>query len=769
MLAIGLLVFAVTRPSLPAANYALSGWELATLATVIAIAVGVYFAVLQRWRKALPKYEYVARRASFRGWTTGLTLLAILLAVGWPYQRRIAAEITTPRPETPIDLPVAGVFLFDTSLSMSYQQEGKTRLDVARQIAIEHLGTLPSGSRIVVADTETDHPFVFQSTLGAAQSRIEETELSAVRLPLNDRLRTALLFHEDERRLRLAEQGAVPEEIRKDSFLRRVYVFTDLAASAWRLGGSSLLRQEIERLRSVNVYLIDVGELQPQNIGVTGIALSRHRVPRGGGLVVRATVNSVGLPAGERTAELYLSDGGGPLQSRDKRTVNIEPGVAQQIEFQMAPDLQGPVVHGDVRLVSSDPLPADDSRFFTVDIGPPPKVLVVAPEREAAADWELALNPTSENKFNLEFVSSAVLPTADLAKYDVVCLVNVSELPDDQWYRLGQFADQGGGLAVFLGSEQISAVSYGRGQAQAFLPAELVAWVPAGDWRLSLDNVTHPIFRKVNLYKDEGGIAILENEAQIYKFWRVTPAPGAAVLATYTDDRRSPAIIERPHGKGRVVLFTTSVDEKPSRQRWNTLISLENSWAYLALAQQMTEYLARVTDNVYTYEAGDAVSLQLPAADLERQFLLRKPDLTQTRRTVPPQATHVLIEDAGLAGHYDLASSGADPGVAGFSVNMPADESDFTRLTPEQLDDVLGKDHYQVARDINELKANINIADIGKEVFPVVMLLLIVAFCGEHLVANRFYEVDSEPPGGVSETPVTSGRTPAAPEPATIG
>ena len=136
---------------------------------------------------------------------------------------------------------------------------------------------------------------------------------------------------------------------------------------------------------------------------------------------------------------------------------------------------------------------------------------------------------------------------------------------------------------------------------------------------------------------------------------------------------------------------------------------------------------------------------------------------------VPPQATHVLIEDAGLVGHYDLASSGADPGVAGFSVNMPADESDFTRLTPEQLDEVLGKDNYQVARDINELKANINIADIGKEVFPVVMLLLIIAFCGEHLVATRFYEADSEPTGGVSETPVTSSRTPAAPEPATVG
>jgi hypothetical protein len=682
MLAIGLLVFAIARPSLPAANYSLSGPELATLLTVIALAVGTYFAVLYRWRQALPKYEYVARRAVFRGWTTGLTLLALLLAVGWPYQRRIAAEFTSPRPDVPLDLPVAAVFLFDSSLSMSYQQEGRTRLDAARQVAIEHLSTLPSGSRVAVADTASDNPIVFQSTLGAAQKRIEEAQPVAARRPLNDRLRAALLFQEDDRKQKLAEQGAVPEEVRKDRYLRRVYLFTDLAASAWRLGSSQLLSKEIERLATVNVYLIDVGELQPQNIAVRRVALSRQRVPRGGSLVVRAAIDSVGMPPGERTAELHLRDGGGQSLTRDKRTITIEPGNPVEIEFQMVPDLVGPVVHGDVRLVSSDPLEADDARYFTVDIGPPPKVMIVAPDRAQAGEWALALNPGTEVKFDVEIVSPDALSTTSLPQFDVICLVNVSELADDQWYRLGQFADQGGGVAVFLGSEPISAVSYGRGQAQAFLPARPVAWVPAGDWRLSLDNDAHPIFAKVNLYNGEGGPAILENEAQIYKFWRVEDVQGA-VLASYTDDRRSPAIIERLHGKGRVVLFTTAVDQKPSRQRWNTLINMDNAWAYLALAQQMTEYLARITDNVFTYEAGDGVSLHIPAEGEERQFLLRRPDLTQVRKTVAPHVSRVLIDDAAIPGHYDLAPSGNAVAVAGFSLNLPSDESDLTRLTEE--------------------------------------------------------------------------------------
>ena len=31
---------------------------------------------------------------------------------------------------------------------------------------------------------------------------------------------------------------------------------------------------------------------------------------------------------------------------------------------------------------------------------------------------------------------------------------------------------------------------------------------------------------------------------------------------------------------------------------------------------------------------------------------------------------------------------------------------------------------------------------IGREVFPMVLLLLLIVFCCEHLVANRFYEAD---------------------------
>ena len=111
---------------------------------------GIYLWRVQKWqRHELPRHVFALRRTSARGWATGGTLLSLLVLVGCPYQQRIAGELKAPPTAASLNLPVAAVFLFDTSLSLTYQQEGRTRLDVARGIAEEHLSELPSGSRVV--------------------------------------------------------------------------------------------------------------------------------------------------------------------------------------------------------------------------------------------------------------------------------------------------------------------------------------------------------------------------------------------------------------------------------------------------------------------------------------------------------------------------------------------------------------------------------------------------------------------------------------------
>jgi hypothetical protein len=66
-------------------------------------------------------------------------------------------------------------------------------------------------------------------------------------------------------------------------------------------------------------------------------------------------------------------------------------------------------------------------------------------------------------------------------------------------------------------------------------------------------------------------------------------------------------------------------------------------------------------------------------------------------------------------------------------------------LTKEEVDGRLGADRYSLARDIENLQRNVRAGRLGREAFPLLALILLAAFLGEHFVANRFYETGAGP------------------------
>ena len=48
------------------------------------------------------------------------------------------------------------------------------------------------------------------------------------------------------------------------------------------------------------------------------------------------------------------------------------------------------------------------------------------------------------------------------------------------------------------------------------------------------------------------------------------------------------------------------------------------------------------------------------------------------------------------------------------------------------------------ARDIATLQRQVTTGRLGEEVYPLILLLAVIVFCGEHLVANWFYSEESE-------------------------
>lgn len=748
VIVIVLIVLAVARPSLPPADYRLSTLETTLLLLLAVVGIGSYQFLSRRLRRTVPALaQREPRQSRLRNLTTASTLLAIAGLVGCPYQQRISGELTNPRPITEVNLPVAGIMLFDTSLSMSYLQEGKTALDRAREIARAHIQSLPTGSRIAVGDNAIDNPILFQATMLSAQTRIDSLNIQPVALPWDDRLQVALRAHQEDRTRTLSDQENLPPEARKDRYIRRIYLFTDLAKSGWRERVSELLARQLTEAASVNLYLVDVGQQTPQNVALTQVQLSRELVPTGGDLIVLASLQATGGDIAEQIVELRLFNSQGQLAKVGQQTVSLDDGVPMQIAFPPLSDLKTRVLQGEVRLASSDPLTFDNVRHFSAEVIPAPKVLVVGPRDDDVNEWMLALAPNEDldagrNKFLPEYVPIGQFQEKRLSDYAAVTLINCRGFRDDQWQELGKYVENGGGLIIVLGDtdQRIDVVNYNRAQAQVFLPAELVAWQPDNNWRFQVNNRNHPLFWKFRQLENYGTFATLENIVRVRRFWTVTPAEEANIIATYTDRDRSPALVERSFGRGRTVVLTTDASNPDDRDRWSTLASpFDAGWVFVAFVEQLVEYVSRFTDIEHNFIAGQRPVLPIPATNNERQVLIRTPDLKQSRMLITPNQTSVVLEPATQTGHYSLFEQNSRNPLRGFSVNAPAAQSDLTRFLKEELDARLGEGRYEVSTSIDELKDTINAADIGQEVFPMLLMLVVVCFLGEHLVANWFY------------------------------
>ena len=167
---------------------------------------------------------------------------------------------------------------------------------------------------------------------------------------------------------------------------------------------------------------------------------------------------------------------------------------------------------------------------------------------------------------------------------------------------------------MILGSADISAVSYNRAAAQAFLPGRLNAWHPMGLWNFSVESPSHPVFAIFRKLENFGAFSLFENLVDVIRFWKVVPSEGAQVLTRYTDSRRSPALLERNFGKGRTIMLTTAADlpDNPN-DRWNTLPSpVVDAWLFLAFVEQLTDHAARWGEESFQFFSGQSITLRLP-------------------------------------------------------------------------------------------------------------------------------------------------------------
>jgi hypothetical protein len=159
--------------------------------------------------------------------------------------------------------------------------------------------------------------------------------------------------------------------------------------------------------------------------------------------------------------------------------------------------------------------------------------------------------------------------------------------------------------------------------------------------------------------------------ARVLRYRSIEPGPGDRVIARFDDG--AAAAVERRLGAGRVIAWTTSLDDT-----WNDLVLKP---VYLPLVHQVVRYLAQ-------YEAPASWQTVGQVADVSAIMRGRADRIvvTPSGELIRIAASEPGVIELSEQGVYEIraAESGA-PTSHRLAVNLDPAESDLTRIDPQEL------------------------------------------------------------------------------------
>jgi hypothetical protein len=616
------------------------------------------------------------------------------------------------------EAPVAAALVFDTAPRMEYRHENKTRLETARELALWLLAQLPQESQIAVVDTRLGLR-QFEADRGVAKQRIERLETVNNSQPLAKSVEEAIRL--------LGESDLQRKE---------VYIFTDLSRAAWPSDATAAIQDRLTAVPGVALYPIDVGVKEPVNFALGEVRLPHEVLSNGGALDVQTDLSCLG-PGGPRTVELHLEN------ATRQQTVTIGAGQSQQLEFRLD-GLQTGIHQGTLRIVGQDGLAADDARFFTVEVKPAWRILVVAPKpaQRRALFFTEALAPALARKrgrarFDCRVIGFEELPQQTLEGSAAVCLLDPPPLDTAVWQKLAEYAAEGHGVAIFLGRNARPVDSFNAAEAQKLLPGKLLrqARRPDGDLCLAPRDFEHPILGEFR----RQATGIPWDAFPVLRYWELGPPPkGVGVVLPYLDGR--PALLERSLGAGHVLTMTTPVSDSPQGEPWN-LLPAGAAWPFVILVNGLMNYAVGSSQQQLNYAAGQTAVLPVDEQSQQRSYVLSAPGDLKFPLPADLKQHTLVVTATEQPGNYRIQAGGRASGVdRGFSVNLAPEQTQLDRLDDKQAKELFGPFKVPIARSREQINRSINIARVGRELYPPLIFLVAMVLAMEYFVANRFYK-----------------------------
>ena len=331
--------------------------------------------------------------------------------------------------------------------------------------------------------------------------------------------------------------------------------------------------------------------------------------------------------------------------------------------------LAGPNVRGTVR-AGSDPLPADNVFHFVLAPSDPVSLAIVDGGDRADSSLFLskALSIGTTPSFHLDTSSTArVSPTA-FDKRAAIILNDTMFPPAGGNGVLKRFVERGGGLLIVAGDR----TSWPQGDAD-LLPGKLGATVDRTSGRsgsLGYLDYSHPVFEVFKAPRSGDFSA-----AHVFRYRALQPAPTDRIIARFDDG--AVAAAERKVGQGRVIVWTTTLDDS-----W-TDIGVKP--IFLPLVHQLVRYLAHYEPATSWFTVGQVLDLAARAKGRADRIVV-----TPSGERIPQpgagEGNEGLLE-LNEQGTYEIRTPGAATTVRpeALAANLDPAESDLSALDPAEL------------------------------------------------------------------------------------
>jgi hypothetical protein len=452
--------------------------------------------------------------------------------------------------------------------------------------------------------------------------------------------------------LKLAESILSQSPVKR----REAVLISDFQKTGWS-GSDDARFPEGMALRTVSV-----GEAATTNLSVPSVSFARAAFSGQERITLTAGLSNKG-DGPLKDIPVTLSVDGHEIETT---RATVQAHTSSSVVF--APfTLTSPNVRGSVR-AGSDPLIADNTFYFVLAPSEPLSLAIVdsLDRSDTSLFLAKALSIGTTPTFQIDVTSSQRLTSATFEKRTVVVL-NDTPFPPAAGGALKRFVERGGGLLVIAGDRS----TWSPNEAD-LLPGRLGNAVDRTSGRsasLGYLDYSHPVFE---LFKapHSGDFSA----AHIFRYRAFEAASNGRVIARYDDG--AVAVAERKVGLGRVIVWTSTVDDTSS--------DIAVKPVFLPLVHQLVRYLGRYEAATYWFTVGQVLDLTARSRTRAARLVV-SPSGERIPQAPSGEGAEGLLE-LDEQGVYEIRSTTASAGrPEAIAVNLDPAESDLAPLDPGEL------------------------------------------------------------------------------------